>query len=53
MRSILRGIDEMKEELTDALNTDLGRSKFLAWISECSLIKSEIDHSISSLSKWV
>jgi len=53
MRSIVRGIDEMKEELTDALSADLGRSKFLAWISECSLIKSEIDHSISSLSKWV
>jgi len=52
LKSLLKGIDEMKDELCEAIGKDLGRGKFYAYISELHLVKIEIKHTISHLKTW-
>jgi aldehyde dehydrogenase (NAD+) len=51
--SLQRGLEENKEELCGAIEKDLGRGQFYAYISEIHLLKVEIQHSIDHLKTWM
>ena len=53
LKSLQQGLTEMKDELCAALEKDLGRGPFYAYISEIHLVKVEIQHSIDHLKQWV
>jgi aldehyde dehydrogenase (NAD+) len=43
----------MKDELCQAVSKDLGKGEFYAYITEVHLIRTEIQHSIDHLKKWM
>lgn len=42
LKNLSRGFEEMKDELCEAIEKDLGRGKFYGYMSEIHLIKVEI-----------
>ena len=48
-----KGFEEMKDELCEGIEKDLGRGAFYGYISEIHLIKVEIQHTIDHLKAWM
>ncbi len=47
------GLKEMEDELCEAIEKDLGRGPFFAYISEVHLVKTEIQHTIDHMKEWM
>lgn len=53
LKSLHAGITEMKDELCQALEYDMGRGPFYAYLSEIHLILTEIENCIENLRTWM
>ena len=52
LRSLRNGIAEMSDELCKAIQMDLGRGPFYAYVSEVHLVLSELDNAIDNFHEW-
>ena len=49
LQSLMDGLEEMKDDICKAIEKDLGRGVFFAYLSEIHLCRSEIQHTMSHL----
>ena len=52
LRSMQTGLEEMKDEICEAISKDLGRSTFLAYIQEVAYCTQQIQHTIDHVHEW-
>lgn len=53
LRALLRLLTEREEELTGALEEDLGKSRTEAFLSEVAVVRAEADYALRHLDRWM
>jgi hypothetical protein len=46
LKSLQKGLEEMKDDLCEAVEKDLGRAQFFTYIAEICTLKTEITHTL-------
>lgn len=53
LKALLRLLSEREDELTGALEEDLGKSRTEAFLSEIAVVRAEIDYALKHLDRWM
>ncbi|TNV79354.1 hypothetical protein FGO68_gene3101 [Halteria grandinella] len=53
LRSMLKGLSEMRKQLCEGVRNDLGRQEYATWFLEICLVEGEIEHTLRHLKAWI